>query len=109
MERKFSRRQMIGTSLKLTSACLLAPIVANSSGDYNIRPVNSNTIEKIIPSSGEKIPAIGRGTCQTFDAGNSGAKRNQLEEVLNIFVSSGGKLIDSSPMDGSSEEVVGAL
>ncbi|MGZ5135478.1 MAG: aldo/keto reductase [Flavitalea sp.] len=62
-----------------------------------------------IPSSGEKIPAIGMGTWLTFDAGNSEAKRKSLKEVLRIFHEGGGKLIDSSPMYGSSETVAGDL
>ena len=49
------------------------------------------------------------GTWQTFDVGNSVAKIQQLEEVLKLFVSAGGRVIDSSPMYGSSEEVVGIL
>lgn len=65
--------------------------------------------ERIIPSSGEKIPAIGMGTWQTFDVGNSSSQREKLEEVLQLFVDQGGKLVDSSPMYGSSEEVVGEL
>lgn len=65
--------------------------------------------ERTIPSSGEKIPAIGMGTWQTFDVGNSASQRSKLEEVLQLFVDEGGKLVDSSPMYGSSEKVVGEL
>lgn len=66
-------------------------------------------IERTIPASGEKIPAIGMGTWQTFDVGNRASERSSLEEVLKLFVETGGKLIDSSPMYGSAEEVVGEL
>lgn len=66
-------------------------------------------IFKTIPVSGEKLPAIGMGTWQTFDAGNSAEKRETLAEVLRLFVESGGRLIDSSPMYGSAEEVAGDL
>ena len=69
----------------------------------------NNIILRTIPSSGEKIPAIGMGTWLTFDAGDSVARRKQLSEVLRIFREGGGKLIDSSPMYGSSETVVGDL
>ena len=62
-----------------------------------------------IPSSGESVPAIGLGTWQTFDVGASAAERAPLEEVLGTFVALGGKLIDSSPMYGKSEEVVGDI
>lgn len=62
-----------------------------------------------IPSTGEAIPVIGLGTWQTFDVGTSVAERAPLEEVLGAFAQMGGKLIDSSPMYGNSEEVVGDL
>lgn len=62
-----------------------------------------------IPSSGETLPVIGLGTWQTFDVGPSAAERAPLEEVLRTFVELGGKLIDSSPMYGRSEEVVGDI
>ena len=57
----------------------------------------------------EQLPVIGLGTWQTFDVGASESKRAPLETVLREFVALGGRLIDSSPMYGSSEEVVGAL
>ena len=62
-----------------------------------------------IPSSGETIPVIGLGTWQTFDVGSGAAAREPLTEVLRAFVELGGKVIDSSPMYGRSEEVVGDL
>lgn len=69
----------------------------------------TNIIVRTIPSSGEKLPVIGMGTWLTFDAGNSDERRKTLKEVLRIFHSNGGKLIDSSPMYGSAEKVVGDL
>lgn len=69
----------------------------------------SQLIQRKIPSSGEQIPVIGLGTWQTFDVGRDASKRETLEEVLKLFVEGGGKLIDSSPMYGSAEEVVGEL
>jgi diketogulonate reductase-like aldo/keto reductase len=49
------------------------------------------------------------GTWQTFDVGTTPEERKSLEEVLAEFSQAGGKLIDSSPMYGNSEEVVGDL
>lgn len=60
-----------------------------------------------IPSSGEELPVIGLGTWQTFDVGRT--ERRPLEEVLSRFVDLGGRLVDSSPMYGRSEEVVGEI
>lgn len=64
---------------------------------------------RAIPSSGERIPVIGLGTWSTFDVGSSAAARAPLEEVLARFVERGGRVVDSSPMYGRSEEVVGAV
>ena len=70
--------------------------------------MTSATIEtRPIPSSGEELPVIGLGTWQTFDVGRT--ERRPLEEVLSRFVDLGGRLVDSSPMYGSSEEVVGEI
>jgi diketogulonate reductase-like aldo/keto reductase len=62
-----------------------------------------------IPSSGEALPVIGLGTWQTFDVGSSALERAPLGEVLEAFAATGGRAIDSSPMYGRSEEVVGDL
>jgi len=62
-----------------------------------------------IPSSGEALPVIGLGTWQTFDVGADAAQRATLQEVLKILFDAGGRLVDSSPMYGSSEAVVGDL
>ena len=62
-----------------------------------------------IPSSGEAIPVIGIGTWQTFDVGRDAAARSRLAEVLRKLFAGGGKVIDSSPMYGRAEGVVGDL
>lgn len=62
---------------------------------------------KTIPSSGEKIPAVGLGTWITFNVGNDTAARAQCAEVLRAFFAAGGRLVDSSPMYGSSQGVIG--
>src|SRR4029079_8342643 len=59
--------------------------------------------------SGEQLPLIGLGTWQVFDVGNDRAARAPLREVLDAFAKSGGRMIDSSPMYGTSESVVGDL
>jgi len=66
-------------------------------------------VTRAIPSSGERIAVIGMGTSGTFDAGSDPAARAELGEVLQAFFDKGGALIDSSPMYGSSEAVVGEL
>jgi len=62
-----------------------------------------------IPSSGDALPVVGLGTWQTFDIGAGEAERAPRREVLKILLEGGGKVIDSSPMYGRSEGVVGDL
>jgi len=62
-----------------------------------------------IPSTGETIPVVGLGTWRVFDVGASPNERNPLKEVLTRFVQLGGKVIDSSPMYGRAESVIGDL
>jgi len=64
---------------------------------------------RAIPSSGEMIPAIGLGTWQAFDVGPSAAERAPRRDVLQRFVTAGGRVVDSSPMYGKAEAVVGDL
>jgi len=64
---------------------------------------------RAIPGSGERLPVIGIGTWQTFDVGGDAAARAALQEVLRAFFAGGGRMVDSSPMYGSSESVVGDL
>jgi diketogulonate reductase-like aldo/keto reductase len=64
---------------------------------------------RAIPATGELVPAIGLGTWITFDAGTDPRRRDALAPVLQAFFDRGGRLIDSSPMYGSAEEVIGAL
>ena len=71
--------------------------------------IEQGVTTKVIPSTGEKIPVLGMGTWLTFDVGRSAAERARLRNVLQTFFDRGGKLIDSSPMYGRSEGVVGAL
>ncbi|MDP9004746.1 MAG: aldo/keto reductase, partial [Verrucomicrobiota bacterium] len=65
--------------------------------------------QRVIPSSGESLPAIGPGTWQVFDVGSSTEQRAPLEQVLDVFVKLGGRLVDSSPMYGRAEQVVGDI
>ena len=69
----------------------------------------ASIIRRPIPRWGESLPVIGLGTWQTFDVGSDPAARAPLRDVLREFTRLGGSVIDSSPMYGSSESVVGDL
>ena len=62
-----------------------------------------------IPSSQELLPVVGCGTWQTFDVGPSAGERAPLAEVLRVLFAGGGSVVDSSPMYGRAEGVVGDL
>lgn len=70
---------------------------------------SSTMLTRTIPSSGEKLPVIGLGTWRAFDVNLSADIQRQLEDVLSMFVKLGGRVIDSSPMYGHAEEVIGQL
>jgi aryl-alcohol dehydrogenase-like predicted oxidoreductase len=66
-------------------------------------------LRRPIPRSGELLPVVGVGTWQTFDIGPRSPERAELKDVLRLLVESGGSVVDSSPMYGQSEGVVGDL
>ncbi len=90
----------------MTAAAATPPGRAGATAPLLARP---------IPASGETIPVIGLGTWRTFDVGNAGdvgnaaADRAPLADVLKSFVALGGRVVDSSPMYGAAESVVGDL
>jgi diketogulonate reductase-like aldo/keto reductase len=65
--------------------------------------------QRKIPSSGEMLPVVGCGTWRTFDAGARPEDRAPLAEVLRVLFDAGGSVIDTSPMYGAAEGVVGDL
>ncbi|MCZ6779250.1 MAG: aldo/keto reductase [Acidobacteria bacterium] len=69
----------------------------------------ATAIKRAIPSTGEMLPVMGMGSSRTFDISLDDTTRTQLGEVLQRFFDHGGTLIDSSPMYGSAESVLGEL
>ena len=69
----------------------------------------AGTLARPIPSTGESIPAVGLGTWQVFDVAADATETAQARETLQTFVNLGGRVVDSSPMYGSSESVTGRL
>ena len=65
--------------------------------------------ERAVPATGERIPVVGLGTWLTFDVGAAESPaRRARGDILRAFLAAGGRLVDSSPMYGSAEAVVGA-
>jgi diketogulonate reductase-like aldo/keto reductase len=95
-----SRRQALATLVALGAAASV-PLPASGQAPA-ARP-----LARPIPSSGEPLPIVGLGTWITFNVGNDRALREQSTAVMRAFFESGGRLIDSSPMYGSAQDVVG--
>lgn len=92
---EIDRRSVLAGGVAVAATALALPARASAS------------LEKMIPSSGERTPAIGLGTWITFNVGRDQALRDECAEVMRAFFDGGGRMIDSSPMYGSSQGVVG--
>ena len=108
--RNLTRREALRLGAGALAAGALAPGLLASQG----RPggpsgLSRELILKAIPSSGEEIPVIGMGTWQTFMVEDREEELAPLREVLQVFVDSGGTVLDSSPMYDPAEEVTGNL
>lgn len=95
-----NRRDFLLTSAAVSSLGLGATEASENELKILTRP---------IPSTLEPLPVIGLGTSRTFDVGSDTAARHQLKYVLDGMVKAGASVVDSSPMYGSAESVVGDL
>src|SRR5437868_13176940 len=90
------RRRMLGF-LAAAGAIVSVPRAAHA----------QEALARAIPASGERLPVVGLGTWITFDV-TEAAHRRARGEILRAFLAAGGRLVDSSPMYGASEETIGA-
>ncbi len=100
--RGLSRRGFLQLSAGAGLLAAFGPTVLRAAPDVlNVRE---------IPASGQRIPVVGLGTARTFDVDpDSAAAMRPLEQVMQNFYDGGGRLVDSSPMYGRAESVVGRL
>ena len=92
-------RRTLLQSLAATGALLAGP--ASATAQQNA------VLTRPIPSSGEALPLVGLGSWITFNVGNDRQARDSCAEVMRAFFAAGGRMIDSSPMYGSSQPVIG--
>jgi len=95
--RRISRREWLKTAA-LAAATLMTKAHA-------AQPLETRRI----PKSGEAIPVVGLGTWQVFDVAGNASGLDEARDALERFVTLGGRVVDSSPMYGSSEAVLGDL
>lgn len=93
---RISRRD----ALLLIGAVAAGPSVAFAAAD---------PMQRAIPRTGEKLPALGLGTWQVLDVPSSGSAYEAATAAVRSFLDSGGRVIDSSPMYGRSEERIGDI
>jgi diketogulonate reductase-like aldo/keto reductase len=98
---KSGRRAALRSIIGLGAGMALGAITSGAA--------QAGSLRRAIPSSGERLPAIGLGTWQTFDVGGDAQGRADARAVLDLFVRQGARVVDSSPMYGSAEAVLGDL
>ncbi|MCV0370185.1 aldo/keto reductase [Filomicrobium sp.] len=94
------------TVLQGVGAAAVASVTGLSSSRVSADPI-SKPLTRTIPSTGEDIPVVGLGSWITFNVGNDPVLLDTCADVVAAFYESGGRLIDSSPMYGSSQATIG--
>lgn len=89
-------------ALCAAAALALAPTLRSSPA-----AARGTALTRPIPSSGEPLPVVGLGSWITFNVGTDQAARAASVDVVRAFFAEGGRLIDSSPMYGSSQPTIG--
>ncbi len=102
---------MTNTRFDLTRRAMLAALgaagLAAALKPASARADDAEILTRAIPKTGERLPAIGMGSWISFNVGDDETLRAARAEVLRAFFAGGGALIDSSPMYGSSQAVIG--
>src|SRR5262245_15260355 len=96
---ELSRRKLLGSLGATGAAAILRPTVTMAQ--------QRTILARPIPSTGEALPVVGLGTWITFNVGDDNAARDDCAAVMRAFFAAGGRVIDSSPMYGSSQPVIG--
>ena len=94
-----TRRTFLWSSLAATAAAAASPIATYAQADL--------PASRRVPSTGETIPAVGLGSWITFNVGDDPVLKDECADVMAAFFEAGGRMIDSSPMYGSSQPVIG--
>lgn len=95
------RREFLNLAAATGAASALSGLTVSG------QAAEADLISRKIPSTGQALPILGMGTWITFNVGKSKSLRAKRLEVLKAFFAGGGGMIDSSPMYGSAEEVIG--
>jgi len=99
-----SRRAFLTSLAGLGATAALGPRSADAASSWS---APGPMLTRPVPATGEQVPVIGMGSWITFNVGDNQQLRDHRVGVLQTFFDRGGGVIDSSPMYGSSEEVIG--
>ena len=97
-----SRREWLRLSVGSSAALALDPRTFEERVRHLLQ---QQTITRAIPSSGERIPVVGLGSSATFSQVARSEDVSALKEVMKALVENGGKVFDTAPGYGASEEV----
>ncbi|MEX1034302.1 MAG: aldo/keto reductase [Cellvibrionaceae bacterium] len=98
-----TRRKLLAASVQAAGALALAPSLGWTQDS------GSSLITRAIPSTGEALPTVGLGSSATFSRVARSEDVSALREVLSAMVNSGGRVFDTAPGYGASEEVAGEI
>ncbi|MFY0989500.1 aldo/keto reductase [Halomonas sp. C05BenzN] len=94
-----SRRRLLGGLLALAAGSVLPPLDAGGEP--------GEILTREVPGIGESLPLVGLGSWITFNVGDDPVLLEACTAVMAAFFSGGGRMIDSSPMYGSSQATIG--
>ena len=97
----WNRRDTLRALAAAGASAALRPSAASA------QPQSRPLLTRPIPSTGEALPVVGLGSWITFNVGDDPVARDACTDVMRNFVDAGGRVIDSSPMYGSSQDTIG--
>ncbi|MDN3523609.1 aldo/keto reductase [Halomonas ramblicola] len=97
--RPLSRRSLLGGLLALAAGATLPPFAARGAAD--------GILTRMVPATSETLPLVGLGSWITFNVGDDPVLLEECTAVMEAFFAGGGRMIDSSPMYGSSQATIG--
>ena len=100
MTERIGRRSLVKGMAGLAGVCSLPGMLFADN--------HSNVSTRRIKSSGLGMPVIGLGSWLTFDAGAARSRRENVQQIMQAFFERGGRMIDSSPMYSTAQEVIGS-
>lgn len=93
----WTRRKVLQASI----AASLSPVIGWTNPDEILR--------RVIPSTTETLPVIGLGTARAFDVPATAESVAQRRAVIDALIQTGASLVDTSPMYGNAESMIGEV